>query len=88
MEKEKRVYAKPYERCAAEEVNLAATAISLNARLRSSDMPVFMQQRALHFVKSLVDSAPKTSRINPTHLARALKKVTFFNIANLFDFQL
>lgn len=45
MEKEKRVYAKPYERCAAEEVNLAATAISLNARLRSSDMPVFMQQR-------------------------------------------
>ncbi|KAJ0101098.1 hypothetical protein Patl1_04623 [Pistacia atlantica] len=75
MEKEKQVYAKqPHERRATEEVNLAATAISLNVRLRSSDMPVYMQQRALHFVRSLVDSAPKNSRPNPTHLARALKK--------------
>lgn len=63
-----------------EEVNLAATAISLNVRLRSSDMPAHMQQHALRFTRSLVDdyysesSAPKTSRPNPTHLARALKK--------------
>lgn len=63
-----------------EEVNLAATAISLNVRLRSSDMPAHMQQHALRFTRSLVDdyysesSAPKTSCPNPTHLARALKK--------------
>lgn len=63
-----------------EKVNLAATAISLNVRLRSSDMPAHMQQHALRFTRSLVDdyysesSAPKTSRPNPTHLARALKK--------------
>ncbi|KAL5736309.1 hypothetical protein ACOSP7_030769 [Xanthoceras sorbifolium] len=57
-----------------EEVNLAATAITLNVRLRSSDMPVYMQQRALRLTGSLLDSAPKTSRPNPSHLARALKK--------------
>ncbi|KAK0601145.1 hypothetical protein LWI29_021621 [Acer saccharum] len=62
-----------------EEVNLAATAITLNVRLRSSDMPVYMQQRALRLTRSLLDSssAPKTtttSRPNPTHLARAIKK--------------
>ncbi|KAH7544149.1 hypothetical protein JRO89_XS15G0117100 [Xanthoceras sorbifolium] len=58
-----------------EEVNLAATAITLNVRLRSSDMPVHMQQRALRLTGSLLDSAaPKTSRPNPSHLARALKK--------------
>ncbi|KAH9650751.1 hypothetical protein KPL70_026494 [Citrus sinensis] len=38
-----------------EEVNLAATAISLNVRLRSSDMPAHMQQHALRFTRSLVD---------------------------------
>ncbi|KAK2639082.1 hypothetical protein Ddye_026877 [Dipteronia dyeriana] len=66
-----------------EEVNLAAVAITLNVRLRSSDMPVYMQQRALRLTRSLLDSssAPKTtttttttSRPNPTHLARAIKK--------------
>ncbi|TXG67000.1 hypothetical protein EZV62_008275 [Acer yangbiense] len=64
-----------------EEVNLAAAAITLNVRLRSSDMPVYMQQRALRLTRSLLDSssAPKTtttttSRPNPTHLARAIKK--------------
>ena len=60
-----------------EEVKLAATAISLNIRLRSSDMPVHMQERALRYTRSLLDqSAPKSlSKFNPTHLARALKKV-------------
>ncbi|GMY31785.1 dynein light chain LC6, flagellar outer arm-like [Fagus crenata] len=59
-----------------EEVKLAATAISLNIRLRSSDMPVHMQERALRYTRSFLDqSAPKSlSKFNPTHLARALKK--------------
>ncbi|KAK3198982.1 hypothetical protein Dsin_022397 [Dipteronia sinensis] len=60
-----------------EEVNLAAAAITLNVRLRSSDMPVYMQQRALRLTRSLLDSSssPKTtSRPNPTHIARAIKK--------------
>lgn len=75
----------PHERSAKEEVNLAAASISLNVRLRSSDMPVDMQQRALRFTRSLVDSAPKTPRPNPTHLARALKKVILISLS-LFYF--
>lgn len=58
----------------AEKVKLAATAISLNVRLRPSDMPALMQDHALRYSRSLLDSAP-ISRPNPTHLARALKKV-------------
>lgn len=63
-----------------DQVKLAATAITLNVRLRSSDMPAHMQNHALRHTKTLLDSAappppaPKT-RPNPTHLARALKKV-------------
>ncbi|XP_030929018.1 uncharacterized protein LOC126695013 [Quercus robur] len=61
-----------------EQVKLAATAISLNIRLRSSDMPLHMQERALNYTRSLLDdsdSAPKSlPKFNPTHLARALKK--------------
>ena len=70
-----------------EQVKLAATAISLNVRLRSSDMPLHMQERALNYTRSLLDdsdSAPKSlPKFNPTHLARALKKVHVLYI-NLF----
>lgn len=65
-----------HERCPTEEVKLAATAISLNVRLRPSDMPLHMQDRALRYTRSLLDdSVPLKSHPNPTHLARALKKV-------------
>ncbi|XP_004295170.1 PREDICTED: uncharacterized protein LOC101310973 [Fragaria vesca subsp. vesca] len=65
-----------------EEVKLAATAISLNVRLRSSsNMPHHMQERALRRTRSLIDSAAAAAkalsskpRPNPTHIARALKK--------------
>ncbi|KAB1216584.1 Dynein light chain, cytoplasmic [Morella rubra] len=64
----------PTQDCSpAEKVKLAATAISLNVRLRPSDMPALMQDHALRYSRSLLDSAP-ISRPNPTHLARALKK--------------
>ena len=61
------------------QVKLAALAISFNARLRSSDMPLHMQEHALRYARSLTanqqpDPSSK-SRHNPTHLARALKKV-------------
>ncbi|KAJ6301523.1 hypothetical protein OIU77_015767 [Salix suchowensis] len=66
------------DRSPTEEVmKLAAIALSLNVRLRSSDMPVDMQERALRYARSFLDdssisSAPK-HRPNPTLLARALK---------------
>uniref|UniRef100_A0A6N2ND64 Dynein light chain n=2 Tax=Salix TaxID=40685 RepID=A0A6N2ND64_SALVM len=61
-----------------EVMKLAAIALSLNVRLRSSDMPVDMQERALRYARSFLDdssisSAPK-HRPSPTLLARALKK--------------
>ncbi|KAJ7948646.1 Dynein light chain [Quillaja saponaria] len=60
------------------EVKLAAIAISLNVRLKSSDMPVHVQEHALRYTRSLVgDSLPiksSTHHLNPTHLARSLKK--------------
>ncbi|KAJ9182890.1 hypothetical protein P3X46_006834 [Hevea brasiliensis] len=63
-----------HDRIPTEEVmKLAAIAISLNVRPRSSDMPLHMQERAFRYARSFLDSAPK-HRPNPTHLARALKK--------------
>ncbi|EOY12948.1 Dynein light chain type 1 family protein [Theobroma cacao] len=61
------------EKSPMEEVKLAAIAISLNVRLRSSDMPICMQEHALRCSRQLLDSAHKT-RPNLTHLARAIKK--------------
>lgn len=55
------------------EVKLAAIAISLNIRLRSADMPLSLQERALSYTRSLVDAA-SDHRPNTTLLARALKK--------------
>lgn len=60
---------------------LAAMAIKLNLRLRSSDMPPHMQEHALHFTRSFLDhySSSKTTKTAPPnpshHLAQALKKV-------------
>ncbi|KAH7860622.1 hypothetical protein Vadar_015779 [Vaccinium darrowii] len=60
----------------SEEVKLAAIAITLNIRLRSADMPLSMQERALRFTRSLLDSAPAAGnhRPSPSLLARSLKK--------------
>ncbi|KAF3675503.1 putative cytochrome c oxidase copper chaperone 1-like [Capsicum annuum] len=58
---------------AAEEVKLAALAISLNVRLRSADMPFAMQVHALRFATTLLLHSA-TQRPNPTLLARSIKK--------------
>ncbi|XP_047979672.1 probable dynein light chain [Salvia hispanica] len=57
-----------------EEVKLAALAISFNMRLRSADMPLPMQERALRHARALLDAAARRRRPNPTLLARSLKK--------------
>lgn len=57
----------------SEEVKLAALAISFNIRLRSADMPLPMQERALRHARALLDAAAHR-RPNPTLLARSLKK--------------
>ncbi|XP_059591586.1 uncharacterized protein LOC100257280 isoform X2 [Vitis vinifera] len=77
--KEKQVAQMPSQRRIAPnlEVKLAAIAISLNVRLRSSDMPPAMQDHALRYSRSLVDAIPDATRPNPSHIARALKKVWF-----------
>ncbi|KAK6926409.1 Dynein light chain, type 1/2 [Dillenia turbinata] len=61
------------QRAPSMEVKLAAIAVDLNVRLRSADMPVVMQERALRYARALLDADPKT-RPNPTHIALALKK--------------
>ncbi|XWS11048.1 hypothetical protein CRYUN_Cryun38cG0050100 [Craigia yunnanensis] len=58
---------------AMEEVKLAGIAINLNVQLRSSDMPIYMQEHAIRCTRQLLHSAPKP-RPNLTHLARAIKK--------------
>lgn len=60
------------------EVNLAAIAVDLNVRLRSADMPAVMQERAFRCTRALLDSNREEKRPNPTHLAMALKKVSYF----------
>ncbi|KAL1537773.1 putative dynein light chain [Salvia divinorum] len=57
-----------------EEVKLAALAISFNIRLRSADMPLPMQERALRHARALLDAAAHLRRPNPTLLSRSLKK--------------
>ncbi|KAK8503633.1 hypothetical protein V6N13_009764 [Hibiscus sabdariffa] len=56
-----------------DQLKLAAIAINLDVRLRSSDMPVCMQEHALRCTRHLLDSAPKPQP-SLTHLARAIKK--------------
>jgi hypothetical protein len=66
-------------------IKLAAIALSLNVRLRSSDMPVDMQERALRYARSFLDKSPSSAapkpRPNLTLLARALKKVSLLSIS-------
>ncbi|KAF5730670.1 dynein light chain cytoplasmic-like [Tripterygium wilfordii] len=56
-----------------EALNLAGLSIGFNVRLRSSDMPVHMQERALRCTRSFLDSNPR-KRPNPTQLSQTLKK--------------
>ncbi|KAF6141615.1 hypothetical protein GIB67_001167 [Kingdonia uniflora] len=55
------------------EVKLETIALSLNIQLRSSNMPIPMQERAFIYTRSLVD-APVTPINNPSIIARSLKK--------------
>ncbi|XP_027342934.1 dynein light chain 1, cytoplasmic-like [Abrus precatorius] len=55
-------------------MRLASLAISLNVRLKSSDMPVHMQEHALRYTGSLIPLHPPSPNPSNTHLARALKK--------------
>ncbi|OMO94893.1 putative axonemal dynein light chain [Corchorus capsularis] len=61
------------------ELKLAAIAVDLNVRLRSADMPLSMQERAIRRARALVDanSADKNKRLSPTQLAMCLKKVGY-----------
>ncbi|KVI02236.1 hypothetical protein Ccrd_019497 [Cynara cardunculus var. scolymus] len=57
--KEKQViqyYSSSDRKSTPEELQLAAIAVSLNVRLRSADMPIAMQERALRLARSLFDS--------------------------------
>lgn len=89
MQKEKQQRKQQHDdsRSATEEVmKLAAMAIKLNLRLRSSDMPPHMQEHVFRFTRSFLDSSPKTTPPNPSHLARALKKVRTAHTALFFLF--
>ncbi|KDP27046.1 hypothetical protein JCGZ_20981 [Jatropha curcas] len=67
-----------------EELELAAIAISLNVRLRSSNMPLHKQERALRCARSFLDSAPN-HRPNSSDLARnrELKIIVLQNVTRL-----
>lgn len=68
-----------------EELKLAALAISLNARLRSADMPISMMERAFRYARSFLDASAASStataavshhhRPSLTLLARSIKTV-------------
>nr|KYP58875.1 Dynein light chain, cytoplasmic [Cajanus cajan] len=55
-------------------MRLASLAISFNVRLKSSDMPVHMQEHALHHTRLLFPLHPPSPKPTNTHIARALKK--------------
>ncbi|KAE8710657.1 Cell number regulator 6 isoform 1 [Hibiscus syriacus] len=59
------------------ELKLAAMAVDLNVRLRSADMPLAMQERAIRRARALLDDNPDNAKRptpNPTRLAMCLKK--------------
>ncbi|KAK8586592.1 hypothetical protein V6N13_010180 [Hibiscus sabdariffa] len=59
------------------ELKLAAIAIDLNVRLRSADMPVTMQERAIRRARAVLDANPDNTKRpspNPTQVAMCLKK--------------
>ncbi|MBA0578269.1 hypothetical protein Godav_016993 [Gossypium davidsonii] len=55
------------------QLKLAAMAIDLNVRLRSADMPLAMQERAIRKARALVD-ANNPGITKPTQVAMCLKK--------------
>ncbi|XP_057731730.1 dynein light chain 1, cytoplasmic-like [Arachis stenosperma] len=60
-------------------MRMASIAISLNARLKASDMPLHMQEHALHYTRSLITHGHghhhyPSNKLTHTHLARELKK--------------
>ncbi|KAK7272527.1 hypothetical protein RJT34_29183 [Clitoria ternatea] len=57
-------------------MRLASLAISFNVRLKSSDMPLHMQEHALSYTRSLIPLHPPPPSPKPSNtlLARALKK--------------
>ncbi|CAJ1957171.1 unnamed protein product [Sphenostylis stenocarpa] len=55
-------------------MRLASLAISFNVRLKSSDMPVHMQEHALRHARSLLPLPPPSPKPSNTLIARALKK--------------
>ncbi|KAK5840833.1 hypothetical protein PVK06_009738 [Gossypium arboreum] len=55
------------------QLKLAAMAIDLNVRLRSADMPLAMQERAIRRARALVD-ANNPGITKPTQVAMCLKK--------------
>ncbi|CAN0902527.1 Dynein light chain, cytoplasmic [Linum grandiflorum] len=61
-------------RAANNQVKLAAIAVDMNVRLRSSDMPGAMQERAFRCTRAFLDASPDRKRINPSRLAMSLKK--------------
>ncbi|KAI3702862.1 hypothetical protein L6452_28615 [Arctium lappa] len=74
--KEKQViqsYSSSDRKSPPEELQLAAISVSLNVRLRSADMPIAMQERALRLTRSLLDSS-SSRRPNLTLLACSIKK--------------
>jgi len=56
-------------------MRLASLAISFNVRLKSSDMPVHMQEHALRHTRSLLPLLPPSPKPSNTLIARALKRV-------------
>ncbi|CAN1159113.1 Dynein light chain, cytoplasmic [Linum perenne] len=62
------------KQAAFNQVKLAAIAVDMNVRLRSSDMPCAMQERAFRCTRSFLDASPDRKRVNPSRLAMALKK--------------
>ncbi|KAH9627324.1 hypothetical protein KSS87_011554 [Heliosperma pusillum] len=58
-----------------EEVKMASLAMQVKARLRSVDMPLTMQERAIYLTRSFLNTLSLNStRLNPSQLAFALKK--------------
>ncbi|KAK8583722.1 hypothetical protein V6N13_109117 [Hibiscus sabdariffa] len=59
------------------ELKLAAIAVDLNVRLRSADMPLTMQERAIRRARAVLDANPDNTKRpspNPTQVAMCLKK--------------
>lgn len=61
---------------ASNQAKVATVAVDLNVRLRSADMRPSMQERVIRHARALLDSNSNDKKLNPTHLALCIKKVT------------